>query len=130
MTAAIILVVALIALGATVALYSYLRNDAAMGEAKPSGGGCATCDGTNTKCEQECMMEASTQPIVYYDDEELDQFKGREPDDYTDEEVEMFRDVLYTMRQDEAAGWNRSLLLRGINVPNVIKDELVMMIGG
>lgn len=130
MTAAIILVASLIALGAAVALYSHLHHDETTGEAKATAGGCATCDGTNTKCEQECMMEASTQPIVYYDDEELDQFKGREPDDYTDKEVEMFRDVLYTMRQDEAAGWNRSLVLRGINVPNEIKDELVMMIGG
>lgn len=33
---------------------------------------CATCDGTaSTKCEQECMMEASTKPIEYFDDEEL-----------------------------------------------------------
>ena len=36
---------------------------------------CATCDGTaSTKCEQECMMEASTKPIEYFDDEELDAF--------------------------------------------------------
>ena len=30
---------------------------------------CATCNGDNDKCEQECMMEAATQPIEYFEDE-------------------------------------------------------------
>lgn len=32
------------------------------------------------------------------------------------------------MRQDEVAAWCRSLNLRGIELPNQIKDEVVMMI--
>lgn len=86
---------------------------------------CATCDGTSAKCEQECMMEAATKEIEYYDDEELDRFAGRAADDYTDEEVEEFSEVLYTMQPEEVAGWNRSLILRGINLPNQIKDEVI-----
>ena len=77
------------------------------------------------RCEQECMMEAATKEIEYYDDEELDRFKGREADDYSDEEVEEFSEVLYTMKPEEVAGWNRSLILRGINLPNQLKDEVV-----
>lgn len=73
------------------------------------------------------MMEAAVKPIEYFDDEELDIFKGRSSDKYSDEEVEMFAEVLYTMRPDEVVSWNRSLILRGINVPDQIKDELVMM---
>ena len=87
---------------------------------------CATCNGTpETKCEQDCMMEAATKEIEYYDDEDLDRFAGREADDYTDEEVEEFSEVLYTMQPDEVAGWNRSLILRGINLPNQLKDEVI-----
>lgn len=74
------------------------------------------------------MMEASTKPIEYFDDEELDSFIGRPADSYTDDETEQFSDVLYTMRQDEVAAWCRSLNLRGIQLPNQIKDEVVMMI--
>ena len=59
------------------------------------------------------------------DDEELDRFAGRAADDYTDEEVEEFSEVLYTMQPEEVAGWNRSLILRGINLPNQIKDEVI-----
>ncbi len=75
-------------------------------------------------------MEASTKDIEYYDDEELDEFKGRPAESYTDEEVEIFSEVLYTLKPGEAKGWNRSLILRGINIPNQLKDELVMMIEG
>ena len=62
---------------------------------------CATCNGDNDKCEQECMMEAATQPIEYFEDEELDAFRGRPSDAYDADETQQFADVLYTMRQDE-----------------------------
>ena len=74
------------------------------------------------------MMEAAIKDIEYYDDEELDRFRGRQSDQYTDEEVEEFATVLYTMRPNEVKGWNRSLILREINIPNQIKDELIAMI--
>lgn len=90
---------------------------------------CTTCNGDNDKCEQVCMMEASLKAIEYYDDEELDAYKGRPSESYTNEEAEQFREVLYTMRQDEVKGWSRSLILRGINIPNQLKDEVVMLIG-
>ena len=48
-------------------------------------------------------------------------------DEYTDDEVHEFADVLYTMRPDEVAGWNRSLILRGINLPDALKDEVIML---
>ena len=96
----------------------------------PAAGDCATCSGINDDCEQTCMMEAATKEVEYYDDEELDRFKGKESGEYTDDEAEEFSEVLYTMRPDEAKGWNRSLILRGINVPNQIKDELIAMIEG
>ena len=73
-------------------------------------------------------MEAATKPIVYLDDEELDRYRNRPSDCYTDEEAEEFAEVMYTMRPEEVKDWNRSLILREINVPDQIKDELIMMI--
>jgi hypothetical protein len=96
----------------------------------PTSGDCSSCDGTDEKCEQVCMMEAATREIEYYDDEELDRFRGRQSNQYTDEEAEEFANILYTMQPQEAKGWNRSLILREINVPNQIKDELITMIEG
>lgn len=94
----------------------------------PAAGDCGGCDGTDAKCEQECMMEAATKDIEYFDDEELDRFAHRDSNDYTDEEAEEFREVLYSMKAKEVKDWNRSLILREINVPNQIKDELVMLL--
>lgn len=96
----------------------------------PTSGDCSSCDGTDDKCEQVCMMEAATREIEYYDDEELDRFRGRQSNQYTDEEAEEFANILYTMQPQEAKGWNRCLILREINVPNQIKDELITMIEG
>lgn len=50
------------------------------------------------------MMEAATKEIEYYDDEELDTYKGRAADDYSEEEVEQFAEVLYTMKPG-GSGW-------------------------
>ena len=74
------------------------------------------------------VLEAAVKDIEYYEDEELDAFQGRPSDSYTEKEVEAFEEVLHTMRQEEVAGWNRSLILRGINLPDALKDEVMMLI--
>lgn len=127
----LILLVSLVVLGivAAVATKMLMRGDGVEPAPINAGSDCGTCNGDNDKCEQTCMMEAAVKPVEYYDDEELDQYRGRPSDGYTDDEAEQFRDILYTMRQDEVAGWNRSLILRGINLPNQVKDEVVMLIG-
>ena len=127
----LILLAALVVLGivAAVATKLLLRQGDAEVITSAIAKDCGTCSGDNDKCEQVCMMEASLKDIEYYDDEELDAYKDRPSDCYTDEEAEQFRDVLYTMRQDEVKGWNRSLILRGINLPDQLKDEVVMLIG-
>ena len=123
----IYLIISLVVLGIVAALTSLQRsNDEDSTVATPAVS-CGTCNGTNQKCEQECMMEASTKEIEYYDDEELDRFCGRESDQYSDDEIAEFSEVLYTMRPEEVAGWNRSLILRGINLPDALKDEVIML---
>ena len=91
---------------------------------------CSSCDGTNVKCEQVCQMEAATKPAEYYDDEELDAFRGRQSDEYKDEEAAMFAEVLETLRPDEVRPWSRSLIVRGINMPDQIKDEFIALAEG
>lgn len=65
----------------------------------------------------------------YYDDEELDKYIGIAPEDYTLEQEDEFRDVFYTMQDTDVAGWVRSLQLRGIALPDNIKDEIFLIIG-
>jgi hypothetical protein len=123
------LFLSLIALGVFSALYAIVTNRNREESPVVQADSCATCNGENDKCEQECMMEAATKPIEYFDDEELDAFKGRSSDSYTDEEVEQFSYVLNTMPQKEIRDWCRSLHLRGIEIPDQLKDEVYMMMG-
>lgn len=87
------------------------------------------CCGQHEVCERDSLLAAVSKKVEYYDDEELDQFIGREGDEYTEEETDLFRDVLYTMQEVEVAGWVRSLQLRGIELPNALKDEVFLIIG-
>lgn len=89
----------------------------------------AECCGQHEICERDSLLAAVSKQIEYYDDEELDQFIGRAGDAYTEEETEMFRDVLYTTLDVEVAGWIRSLQLRGIELPDDLKDEVFLIIG-
>ena len=85
------------------------------------------CCGRHLVCEKTSLSPLSDE-IIYYDDEELDRFKGRNSDSYTNEETEEFRDILLTLRQDDVAGWARSIQLRNIELPAEVKDELLMII--
>ena len=122
------LLLSLIILGVLVACFRSRREETPIVAPK---GDCASCDGTpQTRCEQDCMMEAATREPEYFDDEELDQFKGRPSDAYTDDEAEMFRDVMLTMKQHEVAEWGRSLRLREISLPDQVKDEYALLVAG
>lgn len=87
------------------------------------------CCGAHEVCEKDSLLAALSKQIEYYNDEELDRFRGREGDEYTPGEADEFRDVLYTMRSDEVAGWVRSLQLRMVNLPDEVKDEVFLIVG-
>ena len=51
------------------------------------------------------------------------------PDAYTPAQEDEFRDVFYTMQAEDVAGWVRSLQLRGIALPDGLKDEVFLVVG-
>lgn len=87
------------------------------------------CCGMHEVCEKESLLAAVSKDIEYYNDEELDSFRGREGGNYTPEEITEFGEVLYTLRSEEVAGWVRSLQLRGIDLPDPLKDEVILIVG-
>ena len=87
------------------------------------------CCGQHEVCEKDSLLAAISKEIEYYNDEELDRYRGTASSDYTDEAVEEFRDVLYTMKEYEVAGWVRSLKLRAIELPDALKDEVFLIVG-
>lgn len=87
------------------------------------------CCGINEVCPSQMILEGESGrcEVVYYDDEELDAYRGRDAADYTPAEVDQFRDVLYTLLPADLMGWQRSLKRRGIAMPQPIHDEFIML---
>ncbi len=132
-----ILIISLIVLVCIALLAGYIRNRRlqkriergeldAMPEVKEVD---AECCGQHEICERDSLLAAVSKKIEYYDDEELDKYIGTAPEDYTPEQEDEFRDIFYTMQDTDVAGWVRSLQLRGIALPNNIKDEIFLIIG-
>lgn len=97
--------------------------------ASPATDGCADeCCAAHEVCPSEQLLRSEMRcETVYYDDYELDEFAGRRADEYTEEEVEQFRDILYTLRHDDMLGWERSLKRRGVIMPTPIHEEFVAL---
>ena len=125
-----ILIISLIALAVVAAIAGIVRNRRlqkkidngeldAMPEVQEAD---MECCGQHEVCEKDSLLAAVSKKIEYYDDEELDKYIGTEQE-------EEFRDVFYTMQSEDVAGWVRSLQLRGIALPDNIKDEVFLIVG-
>lgn len=94
-------------------------------QARPDG-----CCGKHAVCEK---LQYSLQELdspTYYDDEELDRYRGRPSDKYSPTEAEEFRTVLYELAPAEVEGWLTSLERRGVDLPDEVKDEAFMLMEG
>lgn len=131
------ILIGLIALGCIAACIGYFRNRkfqrmlergeiAEIPEAQEIP---EVCCGQHEVCERDSLLAAVSKDVEYYDDEELDRFRTTPSHAYNDNEIEEFREVLYTLKEIEVAGWLRSLQLRDINLPDTLKDEALLIVG-
>lgn len=133
MIVALYILLALVAVGAL--LYILHRRDTARSQAaddtlqqEPAQEQEEACCGMHITCERDSLLASVSPEIVYYDDEELDRFRGRPVDGYTPEEADEFRNVLLTLLPHDIAGWARSIQLRGIELPADVREELLMIV--
>ncbi|MDR1601813.1 MAG: phospholipase [Tannerella sp.] len=89
----------------------------------------AGCCGRHDVCESDSLIATAGRPVEYFDDEELDAYRGLPSDAYPEDTVDEFREVLYTLKAAEVTGWIRSLQLRGIHLPDTLKDEALLIAG-
>ncbi len=85
------------------------------------------CCGAHEVCESDSLL-SSDDNIEYYNDEELDRFRDVISTAYSDEAIEEFRDVLYTLKEREVAGWMKSMQLRRVELPTIIREEALMIV--
>lgn len=128
MIAALIILAALIVVGALLWLLDRRHPRQDDGQPEEQEAEPEVCCGMHITCEKDSLMSSMSAEIEYYDDEELDVYAGTAADDYSDEAIEEFRNVLLTLLPDDIAGWARSCTLRGINLPTPVRDELIMIV--
>lgn len=102
------------------------ENDAS--DATPAQGCADEACGIRSICPSEqILVSQCKREVIYYDDEELDSFAGREADGYTAEEEEQWRDVLYTLQPGDLLGWGQSIKHRGLVMPASIQAEFLQL---
>ena len=82
----------------------------------------AECCGQHEICEKESLLAAVSKKVEYYDDEELDRFRGHSSDGYSEEEIEEFREVMYT--QFTASGYRIAGRIERRTVPDSRRTEI------
>ncbi len=85
------------------------------------------CCGAHEVCEKDSLL-SSPVDVVYFDDEELDVLAFRSCDTFSEEEVELLEGVFYSLRDSDVAAWIRSLQMRGIDLPDYLKEEAILII--
>ncbi len=104
----------------TVALFTFLfkrKNNTPEEIHVPAEG----CCGAHAICEK--GLKKAKPEIEYFEDEELDAFRGIDAEQYSDEQIDLFRDILYTLRKEEVSDWLISLEKREINLPLILRQE-------
>ncbi|WP_298645798.1 phospholipase [uncultured Proteiniphilum sp.] len=86
------------------------------------------CCGAHEVCERDSLIAAFAEKPEYFDDEELDQYAYRDSDGYAANEIDEFREIFYSVLDQEKPRWVRSLCMRGISLPDQLKDEVLMIV--
>ncbi len=84
------------------------------------------------ECDEACGLKSvcegkEKEIVVYFEDEELDQYKGRDADSYASNEIEQFKEVLDTLQLKEVAIWLNSLCARGVALPRSLRAQAIAL---
>ena len=118
----IYIIISIVGLLVIVALFTYLFKSKQKPDDTPVVVPPADWCGAHAICEK--GLKRVDEKIEYFDDEELDQYRGIPSDRYSDEQIDQFREVLYSIQPEELSDWFISLEKRGLELPDVLKQEL------
>lgn len=126
MITAVIIVAVLVILLAVVILFIRKANKEVVDE-QPPVVIADDCCGSHAVCERDTLL-SKTNDIIYFDDEELDVLRNIPAEDFTPGQIAMIEDVFFSLREQDVAGWIRSIQLRGIELPIDIRDQALLII--
>jgi len=97
---------------------------------KGEGGEGGECCGKHSDCARNFLVRPAAAPAapIYYDDEELDAYSNTAEDQYPPQAADEFREVLYSLRDNEVQGWLLSLQQRNVALPTAVKEEALFIL--
>ncbi len=91
-----------------------------------AGGSC--CGGVN--CHRKHGKDKLRGQITYFEDEELDRYKGKKATDYTPDEIAEWEEVVTTLRASEVTEWVTSIHRRQLHIPSVLQPIVTERLRG
>lgn len=89
------------------------------------------CCGKHAACAKNVAQTSPCdEELDYFDDEDLDRFKGKFPSDYSEEETKEFRDIFHSLLDKDRSDWLQSLEKREVAIPAALADEISGVIVG
>lgn len=85
------------------------------------------CCGSHAVCERDTLL-SKTNDIIYFDDEELDVLRNIPAEQFSSQQIAMIEEVFFSLREQDVAGWIRSIQLRGIELPVDIRDQALLIV--
>lgn len=84
------------------------------------------CCGLHANCEK--GLRILRDENLYYNDEELDAYKGIPANELTAEQAAEIREVFETLMPKEVGDWVCAMQARGISLPPDIREEALLII--
>ncbi len=81
-----------------------------------------SCCGAHEICDFD-KVKVDVDKIEYFEDEDLDEYANIAEKDYTDDQIDEFREVLYSLQTEEIQRWLLSLSRRRIHLPVILNEE-------
>lgn len=123
MEIALVIIVGLFAVAGIVLLVKVNRaNKKTRPKEETTSAPVSDCCGAHEVCDFD-QIKADESIIEYYEDEELDAFKNIGANDFTNAQIDQFREVLYTLKTKEIRYWLLSIERRQINLPAILVSE-------
>lgn len=123
MEIALVIIVGLFAVAGIVLLVKVNRaNKKTRPKEETTSAPVSDCCGAHEVCDFD-QIKADESIIEYFEDEELDAFKNIGANDFTNAQIDQFREVLYTLKTKEIRYWLLSIERRQINLPAILVSE-------
>ncbi len=123
-----ILIIILIAVGALIFLLTKINRRNSTQEPEITIENNEECCGAHEVCDKDSLLNNSCD-IIYYEDEELDTLSGKPVSNYSETDIKQLSEVFFTLKEQDVAGWLKSLQLRNIELPLEIRDQALMIVG-